>query len=223
MSLHRLTLVALATLFTGITSAAFAGCCEWGAAGSRFLRFELFERWGGGVRRLRRADDLCGGATGAGLCRTGHACTVPVATWGTGCGCHQSVFYAGAAYAEPQIVPAPIYAVNQGPEYSGPGIMMPYRTWSPAVAAAINYPYVSQRLRPPLLSRRALRLSRACLRPSALVAVPASSAGRARLTRGASGRFELRRPAACGPLCSHNPRAVSVGAIAAYTIALCAM
>ena len=28
-------------------------------------------------------------------------------------------------------MPAPIYVVNQGPEYSGPGIMMPYRTWSP--------------------------------------------------------------------------------------------
>jgi hypothetical protein len=42
------------------------------------------------------------------------------------------------------IAPAPIYVVNQGPEYAGPGIMIPYRTWSPAAAyaPAAGYPYV---------------------------------------------------------------------------------
>lgn len=138
MSLHRLTLVALATLFTGITSAAFAGCCEWGAAAPVFYASNYSNGCGGcGVQMTYAVEQPA-----LVYAEPVMPAPFPVATWGTGCGCHQSVFYA-AAYAEPQIVPAPIYVVNQGPEYSGPGIMMPYRTWSPAVAAAIDYPYVS--------------------------------------------------------------------------------
>jgi hypothetical protein len=149
MSLHRVILVALATLFTGVTSAAFAGCCEWGAAAPVVYASSYSNGCGG-----------CGVVSGCGGCGAQMTyaveqpapvyaepvmpAPVPVATWGTGCGCHQSVFYAAAAYVEPQIVPAPIYVVNQGPEYSGPGIMMPYRTWSPSVAAAIDYPYISR-------------------------------------------------------------------------------
>ena len=51
-----------------------------------------------------------------------------------GCGCGQAV-----AYAAPSL-----YVVNQGPVYSGPGIMTPYQTYSPetAYAAATDYPYV---------------------------------------------------------------------------------
>jgi hypothetical protein len=54
-----------------------------------------------------------------------------------GCGCRGA-----AAYA-----PSPLYVVNQGPQYSGPGLMVPYRTYSPAAALtpAINYPYVGLR------------------------------------------------------------------------------
>lgn len=55
--------------------------------------------------------------------------------WSGGCGvCGQPV-----AYAAPSL-----YVVNQGPVYSGPGIMTPYRTYSPetAYAAATDYPYV---------------------------------------------------------------------------------
>lgn len=42
------------------------------------------------------------------------------------------------------VAPAPIYVVNQGPDYTGPGVMVPYRTWSPAAAfaPAIGDPYV---------------------------------------------------------------------------------
>jgi len=56
-----------------------------------------------------------------------------------GCGsCGASVAYV------PQVAPSPVYVVNQGPEYSGPGFMVPYRTYSPYrdVAAPANYPYV---------------------------------------------------------------------------------
>ena len=39
---------------------------------------------------------------------------------------------------------SPLYVVNQGPIYSGPGLMQPYATYSPdtAYAPAANYPYV---------------------------------------------------------------------------------
>ena len=39
-----------------------------------------------------------------------------------GCNCGRSVGYA----------PSPLYVVNQGPEYSGPGMMVPYRPTRPA-------------------------------------------------------------------------------------------
>jgi hypothetical protein len=39
---------------------------------------------------------------------------------------------------------SPLYLVNQGPSYSGPGLMQPYATYSPdtAYAPAADYPYV---------------------------------------------------------------------------------
>ena len=39
------------------------------------------------------------------------------------------------------------YVVNQGPDYRGPGLMVPYRTWSPrtGLAAPHVYPYVGHR------------------------------------------------------------------------------
>ena len=50
--------------------------------------------------------------------------------WGTGCG------NCGGG--------SPLYVVNQGPDFSGPGLMQPYATYSPdtAYAPASNYPYV---------------------------------------------------------------------------------
>lgn len=67
--------------------------------------------------------------------------TPVVANWGTGCSCSHSV-----VYAVPQVGLAPVepYVVNQGPVYSGPGLMIPYNTYSPAeaYAPATNYPYV---------------------------------------------------------------------------------
>ena len=41
------------------------------------------------------------------------------------------------------IAPAPIYVVNQGPDYSGPGIMVPYHVWTRgSYIAPGTYPYV---------------------------------------------------------------------------------
>ena len=46
---------------------------------------------------------------------------------GGGCG---AVAYAPILYAQP-IAPAPVYMVDQGPDFTGPGIMEPYRTYAP--------------------------------------------------------------------------------------------
>jgi hypothetical protein len=56
-----------------------------------------------------------------------------------GCGCNRST-----GYVQPT-APPPIYVVNQGPEYSGPGITIPYQTYSPPVATGFSYPYIAPR------------------------------------------------------------------------------
>ena len=117
MSLYRVGLFGLAAVFTvGMTSLASAG--GWG--------------WGGGW------------GTGCGTCAAPSAAVVyaqpvappppPVVTvgWTTGCGCgHQSLVYAAPPIEPTPIAPAPIYVVNQGPTYEGPGITVPYHTWAP--------------------------------------------------------------------------------------------
>jgi hypothetical protein len=74
------------------------------------------------------------GGCGCGSCG---GCQAPVTTCG---GCGSSTFGYHAA-----VVASPLYVVNQGPEYSGPGLMVPYGTYSPAtnVASPAAYPYVS--------------------------------------------------------------------------------
>jgi hypothetical protein len=71
----------------------------------------------------------CGGGCGLGGCSGFNNFS--------GCNCGRSVAYA----------PAPLYVVNQGPDYSGPGLVLPYGTYAPgaAYAPAINYPYVGPR------------------------------------------------------------------------------
>jgi hypothetical protein len=50
--------------------------------------------------------------------------------------------------------PSPIYIVNQGPEYTGPGFFIPFKTYSPTtgLAAPRQFPYISARhvYHPPL-------------------------------------------------------------------------
>lgn len=130
MSLHRATLFAITALFAaGMTSIASAGYYDWGVSAP-----------------IAYAPAGCGGcgAPTAVIIYAQPVAPAPVPvmvrTWSTGCGCQQPVVYA----APTPIAPAPIYVVNQGPEYAGPGLMVPYRTWSPAAAYGpqSEYPYV---------------------------------------------------------------------------------
>ena len=127
MSRHRVLLVALATMLTaGVTSAALA-CCEWGSPAP------IGYQWGGG----------CGGCA-APLATYAEPVVPPLVTpavgWGGGCGCSTCGGCSGV-YATPGIEPMPIapssmYVVNQGPDYTGPGIMVPYRVYGPDAGAA---------------------------------------------------------------------------------------
>ncbi len=135
--MSRVTFVALATLLTvGSTSAAFA-CCGAPAYAPAPAYY---------------APSGCGG------CAPAPVTYVPVVevaqpppppvqvappAW-SGCGCSRPVVYAAPPVEVTPVAPAPIYVVNQGPEYSGPGIMVPYHTYSPAAAwaPATGYPYV---------------------------------------------------------------------------------
>jgi hypothetical protein len=69
-----------------------------------------------------------------------------------GCGCWwqqayylQPALYVVDPYRAPSaLAPSPIYVVRQGPYYSGPGLMVPYQTWSPSVQVGA-YPYIGPR------------------------------------------------------------------------------
>jgi hypothetical protein len=140
MSIYRVSLFVVAGLFTAaMTSAASAGCCGWG------------------VQAPVVQTPIVYGSTGCGGCGTPSAAIVyaqPVAPapppvilntgWGTGCGCHHNFVYAATPAIEVTPVEAtPIYVVNQGPDYSGPGVMVPYHTWAPAgrYLGPAAYPY----------------------------------------------------------------------------------
>ena len=135
MSLHRLGLVAITTLFTvGMTSIASAGCCDWGASAQPYgyAAPSVYAGYAGG----------CGGC-GTAAYAAPITYAAPTYSYGSsGCGCGTR----SVVYAQPTVVaPSPIYVVNQGPQYSGPGIMVPYKTYSPSAyaAPASDYPYVS--------------------------------------------------------------------------------
>jgi len=121
MSLHRVVLAGLAAVFTvSMTSLASAGGWGWGAGWG--------SGWGGGC-------GICGAPSAAVVYAQPVAPLPPPPPpiVGPGCGCHSVLFAPPPAPPiEPlPIAPAPIYVVNQGPEYSGPGIMVPYHTWRP--------------------------------------------------------------------------------------------
>lgn len=122
MSLHRISLLTMAALFSlGMTSIASA-CCGVAYAPVGFVPVVPAPIYVGG----------CGGCgSTAAIVYAQPVAPTPLParpySWGAGCGCGQS-----------------LYVVNQGPDYTGPGIMIPYRTWSPAAAygPAYAYPYV---------------------------------------------------------------------------------
>jgi hypothetical protein len=94
-------------------------CCSWNGCGNCG-----WSGWSSGCGN-------CGASVGWGGCGNCGGC----GACGGGCGgCGGAVVYAAPS----------LYVVNQGPTYSGPGIMTPYQTYSPetAYAAATDYPYV---------------------------------------------------------------------------------
>jgi hypothetical protein len=60
---------------------------------------------------------------------------------GGGCGCNSC----GGTFGYRAVASSPLYVVNQGPDYSGPGLMQPYGTYSPEtdVSNPAEYPYAS--------------------------------------------------------------------------------
>ena len=115
MAYHRAILVALATLFTvGLTSIASA-CC------------------GGSY-----AYTSCGGCGAPAPVEYGR----PMYGWGTGCGGCGYYGYRTALVEPTYVARSPIYVVNQGPDFSGPGLMVPYRTWAPGYGPAFRYSYI---------------------------------------------------------------------------------
>jgi hypothetical protein len=141
MSLHRVALAVLATLFTaGISSAASANCCGWEAAAPVAYAPVAYASTGCGH---------CGTPTAAIVyAQPVMPAPVPVVTtWAAGCGCacgcRGLIGYATPGVEPIAVAPAPIYIVNQGPDYTGPGIMTPYHTWTPSASYVVpgTYPY----------------------------------------------------------------------------------
>jgi len=169
MSFNRVTLVALATFFTiGMTSLASAGCCNGGYTAPVVYVPAAPVSYGGcggcgaPVAPINYGG-YGGGYGGCGGCGPTAAAVYaqPIAPapivvsasigspWRGGCGnCGgwaTSSGCGGCGILPVSVEPSPqLYVVNQGPEYSGPGLTVPYATYSPetAYAPATDYPYV---------------------------------------------------------------------------------
>lgn len=164
MSLHRCILVAVATLFSvSLAPAAFAG--DWAAYGCGSCGGAYVPAYAPTIYAMPIAPAPIN-VGGCGVCGTPTAAVTfaaPVAptplynNWGGGwssgccnscntCGAPAPVVYAAPAPtvgcnpcgtpASVYPVPAPLYVVNQGPDFSGPGIMVPYRTYAPPLQYA---------------------------------------------------------------------------------------
>ena len=140
MSPYRSVLVALATMFTAASGSAFAGCCGGWEAPAPVVYSSGCGGCGAAVTYVQPVvEPVAPVVYGCGGCATPvYAQPVEPAPIyvGTGCGgCGRSVVYTA---------PAPVYMVNQGPEYSGPGLIVPYRAYNPvdAYMPATNFPYV---------------------------------------------------------------------------------
>jgi hypothetical protein len=152
MSFQRSILVAIATLITvGMTQVAFAqyGC---GGCGTAVYAPVIYAT-------PVEPQPI---AVGCGNCGAPVTCcapsvaayAAPIAQWGGGCGgCGAPVGYGGyggygggygGGYSgcgncgTPAVytTPAPLYVVNQGPAFEGPGLMVPYHSYAPPVEYA---------------------------------------------------------------------------------------
>jgi len=135
MSLYRTTIAALATLFTAAMTSAALACCGGGS----------YAVYGYGWNSCNGCGAVPVFAPPAPVVQIAPPAPLVTTGWGTGCGCGQAIVYATPAQEPIPVSPAAIYVTNQGPDYTGPGIMEPYRIWSPAqgYAPAPDYPYVS--------------------------------------------------------------------------------
>jgi hypothetical protein len=162
MSFHRVIIVAFATaLATGMTSTAFAGCgaCGWAPPPVEYAPVPPAPIY---PPAPPYAQGPCGG------CGYSQAVTyaaeppvgvapAPIAVdhWDTGgwggcgwggCG-HCGGCGSGVTVTYAPIAPSPYYVTSQGPTYSGPGIMVPFGTYSPSagLSAAGEYPYIGSK------------------------------------------------------------------------------
>jgi len=158
MSFYRAGLVACAAFFaTAMTSVAFAGCggCGGGFVVQTYAQPMVYAPpVGYAPPAFEYAPQAYAPPPVALPPPPLPIAPAPIAVdhWDTGgwggcgcrCGCNRGFFGGGSLFGGPG--PAPIYIVNQGPEYSGPGIMIPYTAYSPeaGLAAPGTYPYVGR-------------------------------------------------------------------------------
>ena len=162
MSFHRIVLAACTAAFAVIVSStAFAGCggCGFAAPAIEYAPTPVYA-----APMAYAGGGCCGGCGGCGVSvavtyaqPVVYAQPTPVVIapqpiavdhwdsggwggWSGGCGCCGGCG-GTAAYA---VAPTAAYVVNQGPYYSGPGMMIPYGTYSPSYGLAnpAAYPYV---------------------------------------------------------------------------------
>jgi len=173
MSFHRTVLVAIVSvLATAFASAAAHAQCGGCGAPVAYAPASYYAGGCGGCgaslpvtyaepapQPVVYAQPTCGGC-GCGGCATLQAVPVapaPIAVdhwdtggWVNGCGCGGCGGGCATAYGygyQAVAVGSPLYVVNQGPEYSGPGLVRPFGTYAPwtGVANPAAYPYVGPR------------------------------------------------------------------------------
>jgi len=155
MSFNRIALVAFATLFSIFAPSLASACCD-ATAPIAYPAFAPLGYDGGCVGCVAPA------VNGTPVAPAPIVVGTVVTPFGGPCcnwyGCGNCVWGAGwtgwtswsGGVGVPFGPPSSLYVVNQGPKYSGPGVMVPYRTYSPdtAYAPAADYPYVPGYARP---------------------------------------------------------------------------
>lgn len=160
MSFKRITLVALAALFSIVSPSLASACCEARAP----LGYPAFVPVGpvGPVGFANCVGCVAPALNGTPVAPAPITVSGVVTPFGGPCcgwyGCGNCFWGAGwngwtawnGGVAVPFGPPSALYVVDQGPTYSGPGIVVPYRTYSPntAYAPAADYPYVPGYARP---------------------------------------------------------------------------
>jgi hypothetical protein len=148
MSFNRSVLVALATVFVvGMAPSAFAQCCGYQAPVTSYYAQGCGACGVQAYAPMVYATPIAPAPinVGCGACGTPTAAMTfippvaptPAPGWGCGgCGAPAPVAYdpcntCGVSASPVYTQPAPLYVVNQGPDYSGPGLVVPYHTYAP--------------------------------------------------------------------------------------------